>query len=291
MFDALVIAYLFLGGTGAALGGLLGLLTLGQVLGLGESGRGQHLNGLSSGQHRRFFGFGNVLAAAVCLLGAVCLLFDMERPDKVLVLLTSPNTSLVAMGAYSLGAVLLLSALAGVLHLHRRTLPPAAGALLCAAQLVAACVTMTYTALLLMGFRTVAFFQTWALVGLFFCSSASCGLALATLTGMVLRVFPLERGHERTAAAEAALSLLEGLFLVLFMIHAHYAAPQAFAQLATGPLAWAFWTVVVGCGVASPVAAWALPRFVRGYRLHGGLSPALVLLAGFALRFCVIAVV
>ena len=291
MFDALVIAYLFLGGTGAALGGLLGLLTLGRVLGVGESARGLRSDALSQDQRRRFFGFGNVLAAAVCLLGAVCLLFDMERPDKVLVLLTSPNTSLVAMGAYSLGAVLLLSALAGVLHLQRRTVPPAAGALLSAAQLVAACVTMTYTALLLMGFRSVAFFQTWSLVGLFFCSSASCGLALATLTGMVLRVFPLERGHERTAAAEAALSLLEGLFLALFMAHACAAAPEAFGQLAAGSLAWVFWVVVVGCGVASPVAAWALPRFVRGYRLHGGLSPALVLLAGFTLRFCVIAVV
>lgn len=304
MFDALVVAYLFLGGAGAALGALLALLTLSEGL-RAVRGRSGALvaagavagracgcdDALSAAQRERFLAFGNILSAAVCLLGALCLLFDMERPDKVLVLLLNPNGSIVAVGAYALFASLMLSALSGILRLYRPRSAAVVFGIVSVAQLASACVTMTYTALLLMAFKGVAFFQTWTLVGLFVCSSVACGLALAALAGMVLRVFPLERGHGRTVAAEAVVAVAEALFLGLFMAHASAVSTEAFSTLVFGPLAWVFWIVVVGCGIGSPVAAWGFSRFVRGYRLHGGLSPVLVLLAGFALRFCIVAVV
>lgn len=100
MFNNLIVAYLFLGGMGAGSCCMLNVL-----------GFATERAGIAS---RRLFGFGFLIASAVCTVGAFCLLADMRRPDEILILLTEPTLSVVSVGAYTLAATILCGVFSGM---------------------------------------------------------------------------------------------------------------------------------------------------------------------------------
>ena len=86
MFSELVVAYLFLGGTGAgacAVMAVAGLLVDGDQLRLCAASRFLDERGRAYGH---FFGTGLTAGVAVLVLGMICLTADVGRPDRLVLL-------------------------------------------------------------------------------------------------------------------------------------------------------------------------------------------------------------
>ena len=125
MLGPLIVCYLFLGGTGAgaclvlAVLGLLAPRELVAVRGAGGDGAGRRPAGAHAvlrppAAYRRFLAPGYRAALVALALGMVCLLADVGRADRLLLLLTSPAFSHVAVGAWSLAVCAVLAVLAGL---------------------------------------------------------------------------------------------------------------------------------------------------------------------------------
>ena len=84
MFSDFITTYLFLGGAGAGTCALLACLN---IACLRTSPAVRSFPQVKSVVLRRFYGFGFIFVALICALGALCLLFDMARPDKVIQLI------------------------------------------------------------------------------------------------------------------------------------------------------------------------------------------------------------
>lgn len=286
MFNNLIVAYLFLGGMGAGACAVLSVLSI--VL-LRSKSRTFGTRALASIPCRRLFGFGFLLAAAVCAVGAFCLLADMRRPDEVLVLLVSPTFTVVSVGAYVLAATILCAVVSGlawlgVFKIRRTTLR-----LIATVQVVLALAVMTYTALLLMTFWSVPFFSTPLIIALFLASSLSCGTAAVVLFAIVTRVWEnFAVSMRRLALADAVIIAVEALVLTAFVLVSCQVAPESAARLIGGELAVAFWAGLVAAGLAVPFVLYVAECAVPAARVNPLLPAVLVLVGGFVLRWCVV---
>lgn len=322
MFSMLVVLYLFLGGAGAgacAVAALLGLLSPRDAICV-EVSRKTALAG--AGIRRSFGGPASryvvraplvyrkllvplfAVALAAVSLGIACLLFDLGRADRVLLLLTTPAPTHIAVGAWALVATSALSAL-----------------LLCAWNAAALCfplavvraaevlaivvsfVAMAYTGLLLQTLDAVPLWGTVWLPILFILSSLSCGLALTMATvqvaGSALSFGALIR---RLTASDAAIIVVEAVataFLVAATLNMMGASPTAdptgaaaagsAAELLTGEGAWLFWGAFCGVGMAIPLVVEAVNLIGARVSSAASLATALCVLAGgLALRLCVV---
>lgn len=192
MFGELVVAYLFLGGTGGGacvVVGALGLMVDG-------SNMRQAILAQFRDECGRLYGrfFTSMLAAALGALGlgVVCLMADVGRPDRILLLMASAPITYLVVGAWAL----LVCALLGlwVLASWRGLLPTRLGLFraLHVLLMVAGFATALYTGLLLSSMPSVPLWNTPWLTAAFVLSSVSCGLALvlvATLTTGTLSAF------------------------------------------------------------------------------------------------------
>lgn len=289
MLNELTIMYLFLGGDGA--GATLVLTLISWLFTRGGLRRMDvecvHFAPIQG--ERRLFGFGYAAAAGLQLLGILCLLLDMGRPDKALTLFLNPHFSITAVGAYGLGAVIVLSAALAVVWLHnsfvRRWLVRVLG--LCA--MLAAAVVMAYTALLLQAFAGVEFWDSSWLIVLFFLSSASTGIAVVVAVSVVARVDMHWPGLvRRLFAIDMFVILFEALALVAYLMTSWPVAAGDVETLLTGGLAELFWGGFVLCGLVVPVVLNAGTRLLPGLRVHPGVICACVLIGGFCLRWCVV---
>lgn len=277
MFNDLIVAYLFLGGMGA------GACCVLCVLGLATERAGI--------AHRRLFGFGFLIASAVCTVGAFCLLVDLKRPDDILILLTEPTLSVVSVGAYTLAATILCGAFSGLAWLRAFPVPPLAMRIVAAVHIVLACAVMTYTALLLMAFSGVPFFRSLLLIPLFLASSLSCGAAAVTLCAVVTRTWDgLSFAMRRVALADAAILVVELLVLAAFVLASLQDAPASAWRLIGGDEAVPFWAGLVAVGLVAPLALYVLARKMPTLRIHPFVPATLVLVGGFVLRWCILAV-
>ena len=125
MLGPLIVCYLFLGGTGAgaclvlAVLGMLAPRELVAVQGAGGRGAsrgpaGAHAVLRPPAPYRRLLAPGYAAALVALALGMVCLLADVGRADRLLLLLTSPALSHVAVGAWSLAVCAVLAVLAAL---------------------------------------------------------------------------------------------------------------------------------------------------------------------------------
>lgn len=290
VFSALTTCYLFLGGTGAGAAFVLGLLEL--------AAAGQGAQGPAVEVARRFALPDDLFARAwpacfvVLALGVLCLLLDLGRPDRLLNLVASPAPTPVAVGSYALAAALVLAGGFSLGHLLDGAPVPLAAVRACAAAaVVAGAVAAVYTGVLLQGLASVLAWQTPLVPALFALSAASCGIACVFgAAAFVGSRTPVAAQMARLARIDGALIAAEALCLASWLAWAlaDEGAARAAIELLAGCLAWAFWGVLAGCGLAAPFAAERLlARDVTQARLLG--VAASVLAGGAALRVLVAA--
>ena len=284
MYGTLVIAYLVLGGTAA--GGFFAMAAW-SLFFRRPSRTYRHVRAFESLQTRAY---------TVCLillaLSILMLLWDLEYPEKALLILLRPHATALTFGAYSLVALILVGMLLVFDSLFRSHPEPrphqrVIEALCCACALA----VMAYTGMFLAGNPAVAFWNTGWLVALFVCSSLSCGVSLLLLVDyfikdqtLLLRAAkPLQTCHLACLAAEAA-------FLALFA-RAAFSNPEAGGawELLTSPDMLSTAVVgVIGFGIVFP-AILETYSITRKECRTIPVSDALCLCGGICLRYCVIA--
>lgn len=305
MYGLAVTFYLFLGATGAGAGVILSFL--GWRACANASAR------VSLAGWRRLLSAGYASVFFALLLGVLCLLCDLEHPERIVALLTSPAPAYLTVGAYALAACLAASGTCALawssrLHVFGRWLRVGGMRVLSVTCGALSLVVAAYTGLLLAGVRAVPLWNSWLLPVLFVASALSCGAALvmlvahlrgeagllALLTRWMLRVDVAAVLCE-AASAFALLALLSlqagsqpapGLVPPALGL----AAARSLQMLLSGDAAWLFWGGFVGCGLAVPLASGsvsAVRRAPLGARAATAVATG-VLLGGLALRACVI---
>lgn len=252
MYGTLIIAYLFLGGTagGAFLVAALWSLAF-------------HRAGLVRADWLRV-AFRNLrrvvypLATAILVVAMVCLLWDLEHPERALLIFLMPRPTVLTFGAVVLTTQLALGVLLSLANLFR--LPWFSGTVKRALE-VACCVTaplvMGYTGVFLYSNVGVPLWHTLTLVGLFFCSALSSGLSIVLLSNYFIQgqtyllraVRPLQKCHLVCLAAELIL-----MVAYVAWVAATPTTGTALAQLVSPDVLPAALIGAVGFGVALPAA-------------------------------------
>ena len=305
MFSALIVAYLFLGGSGA--GALVVLCVLecldaqrhqgqrrrallamaglyGQGIG-GSTSRAPHLP-------RNFYARAWPIALVMLATGILCLLCDIGHPERVLALVFSPEPTAVTVGSYALVVSLgVACAFAGLSLFEGFDIPMSAVRAVGVVGVVAGVVTISYTGILLQGMASVVFWQTPLLPAVFVLSALSCGMAcvfvaLAFTESRVTLVFPTSV----FAMLDSAFILLEAVALAAFVAvgFMHEESRDAAQALFSGDLRWLFWGGIVGIGLVVPFVLERL-SVPEGRRFQLLWTGAFVLAGGLMLRFCVVA--
>lgn len=302
MFGELVVAYLFLAGTGAggtAVAALADLVFVREPFGLHAARAFDEKR-----PAERLVALVFAASALALALGAACLALDLGRLDRVLALFASPAPTLMTIGAWSLA---LLAGATAALTLVRFLYLPAWRRLWVAAlevvAVVLAAVVAGYAGLLL---QTLVGVRLWTLPWvpvLFVLSAASCGCALPLAAmlfveddgALALLARALVRIDAGIIVAEAVAA---ALFLTAVLGSEHPGMQQSALSLLEGSAALPWWVGFVLCGVLLPLAAevawvwrqrasatsWQLPVAVTTFALTG----ALVLAGGIGLRAAVV---
>lgn len=322
MFSMLVVLYLFLGGAGAgacAVAALLGLLSPRDAVcvevpskaTLAGAGARRSCGGSASRcivraplVYRKLLVPLFAVALAAVSLGIVCLLLDLGRADRVLLLLTSPAPTHIAVGAWELVATAVLSAvLLCAWNAVALCFPLAVVRAMEVLAIVVSFVTMAYTGLLLQTLDAVPLWGTVWLPVVFVLSSLSCGLALTMVTaqvaGSALSFGTLVR---RLTVSDAAMIIVEAVataFLVATTLNMMSLSPAAdptgaaavasATELLAGEGAWLFWGAFCAVGMAIPLVVEAVNLVGARISSAASLATALCVLAGgLALRLCVV---
>lgn len=308
MFSALTTGYLFLGGAGAGACAVLSVLECAtarvrvneRLLALSARAHGgvpSRTLGARIALHlalpSEFFARAWPSCVVLLMLGTLCLVVDLGRPDRLPMLIVSPQMTPMAVGAFSL-MVCLVCATAFSCFSLLDTLVPTRGATLALAcvGLASGVVTAAYTGVLLCSLASVLAFQTPLLPAVFALSSLSCGLAVA------LGCFALVEARYPHARALFSLVSADSVIIVAEMAcAAAFAAWLALGErtaasaqaLLVGDLAGVFWGGVVVCGLVLPlVLERVLSQRNESFRVQLMWTAACVLVGGCALRFCVV---
>lgn len=282
IFSTLIVAYLFLGGTG---GGALVVLSLLEIANVPSIALRRWL--LPS----EFFARAWLACVVVLGLSVVCLLADVGRIDRAFLLFTSSAPSAIAFGAWSLAIACVLSgAFAaanafGAWEIRARMAVP-----LGIFGVLAGVAVIAYTGVLLYGAPSVVAWQTPLVPTLFTLSGISCGVALClAMWAFVECRAPLMCPFIALSRADSAVVLLEAACLVgytawLFASPATAAAGEA---LVAGDFRWAFWLALVMCGLVVPLAMERALTFSNSRNQLLWIA-LFVLVGGLALR-CLVA--
>lgn len=282
LYGPLIIAYLFFGG--AAAGALFVVAAWGILY-----RRHAHRPRMDEAFHAfrvRVYAIGFILL----FLAVLCLLWDLEHPERALLLFLRPHPTAITFGAYTLAIEgVLTAALFAACLLRKPSFSVRAFNILEVFCCLGAIATMAYTGVFLLQ-SAVALWQSWTLVGLFVFSSLSCGLSLALLADwftqgqtLLLRAAkPLQTFHLVCLAFEAA-------FLGAF-VYAAFENPSASMTtnvlMEPGMLSTA--TVgVIGMGIAVP-ALLEMYSLTRKECRTIPVSDAVCLFGGLCLRYCII---
>lgn len=280
MFTLLTTCYLFLGGAGA------GALVLLCVLEVARDRRWRRLV-LPDEAFARCW----PLCAGALALGILCLIVDLGRPDRLLVFAVSPQLTAMTVGAFALVVSLGCAGAFSVRALFDGVrIPRVVFGGLVAMGIVAGMATATYTGVLLQSLASVLFWQTPLLPVVFVLSSLSCGVGLVFLAAAFVETrHPFVRPLARLACIDGLFIALEAACLVVYLMLALSSEGSASAARALlfGDMAPVFWGGVVACGLVVP---FALERFLTHGNSRSQLVwiAALVLVGGFALRWCMV---
>lgn len=285
MFNQFIIMYLFLGGCGS---GILLIASLRSLMFHACPDRSKR----ETEVFRRWRNQCYVVGLIVTAVGAVCLLADLGRPERFLLLFFRPNSTYLTFGTFVLSALVatgLFLCASNILFvswvkLWMRKVAEA----LCAVFSVA---VMTYTGLFLQGLYAVAFWDTWFTPCLFVCSALSMGLSACFIIGALLRdSWLLQTDARGMRVAHIVIVACEAASLAGFLFAAgtgRVAAQESLGLLLSDPLLAWFAFGVLGCGLVLPIA---VEGVLLGRRLERPLplADALCIFGGFALRFCIV---
>lgn len=217
----LIVAYLFLGGTGA---GLFFWVAAFRLLGIIPDGYGLPA--------RR----GLAVAEGMLVLGCVCLLCDLGYPRAILAMFFPSHLNYITVGAWALAGMMLVGAAllwlppvrsgarrpgAAWESLRGAGRPTAGRTLLYILAMVLGLYVMVYTGLLLRLALGVDLWNSGWLPVLFLCSSLSSGYAAFTLCARMMDVPAAHRQGAQVASArlDGVLVAFEALAAVAFILH------------------------------------------------------------------------
>lgn len=272
MFGELIVAYLFLAGTGA--GGVAAASAADLLLVREPFGANVPPDFAEKRPVERLVAGVLALSCGALALGAGCLAADLGRIDRVLSLFLAPPATLMNLGAW---AVALLTALAAALALVRFLYLPWAGRCAVVVAEVVACglaaVVAVYAGLLL---QTLAGVRLWSspwVPVLFALSAASCGCALLMVGSLFAAADESVRKVTGAAARVDAVVIVAevvaaAFFLAFTMGSDHAGVRTSAASLLHGPAALPWWVGFVTCGLAAPLAV-EVGCLVRGHRRLG----------------------
>lgn len=281
VFSWYIVCYLFVAGVGG------GAFLIAFVAGLYDLRKGSARSAsiLSAAQS------GFRLAPVLALISVLLLFLDLEQPQRVFFLIIRPFGSVMGVGAWSLFLFALLSGLLVLTDIWK--LKVGERMRLAIGSAAAACVTVVivYTGVLLSSIPSVDLWRTPLLVILFALSSVSTGgAAILVWSSLVGTPAPCPVRRMLWNRDDAVLAI-EALALVCFVTRGLMAggmAAESAKMLLTGTAAPWFWFGVVIVGFLMTGACRVIGHWV-------GETPAVlmasvsVLIAGFALRYCIVA--
>lgn len=284
----LIVAYLFLGGAGAGAFFVLACVDW----------RNDRLDRLGMGapaerlRRAEFVRRGYVLSFAALLLGALCLLADLGRPEAAYLLFTRPTFSYISVGTYSLTVLLLCVAAAMAPALF--ALPRAFRKLkrfVVPLGLVAALFVMTYTGIFLQSMNAVPLWESPLLIVLFVLSALSTGVGLALMGSAGLGLRQRDGSLiQRLARVDLAVVVLELATATAYLatVAGSELGGQSVERLLSGDWSLAFLGGFVLCGLVVPGVLDAISaRKPAGEALDLAIA-CLVLVGGFCLRLSVV---
>ncbi len=308
LFSELAIAYLFFGGTGAGACVVLGLLECANIgrygmrpapsiLGLGASASASSASrlGVPAPSRRAGGSFavphelmarGWSLGLLFLATGALCLMADLGRPERMIALWIAPRPTVVTLGAWALLITLLAAtffAVAANGDCSRMApglfavaangdcsrMAPGLVLAVAAVAVIAGAVTTAYTGVLLGSLPSVVAFASPLVPALFCLSSLSCGVAVVfAAASFVNSRSPFGGALRRLARIDGVLIGAEGAALALYAAHL-FAQPATLTgawALVQGEMAVLFWVVLVAGGLVAPLI---LDRLLRAARRRG----------------------
>jgi formate-dependent nitrite reductase membrane component NrfD len=239
-----------------------------------------------------FFAPGYQLATLVLVLGAVCLISDLGRPDRVLKLFLHPTLSYVSFGTYALTISIICSlVMTAIWSLPILKLPTLAVRAIEGLGIFTALVLIGYTGLLLYSMGTGSLLGSLLIPVLFVFSALSCGIALLLfIAGLGGTFHHFSTTYRRLIKLDSVLICLElvalAVFLVLAVINTN-AADHALVLL-RGAQAPVFYLILIGCGLLLPLILENVPHL----HLERIVIPVAitVLVGGFTLRWILVQV-
>lgn len=285
MYGTLVIAYLFLGG--AAGGTFLVMATWSLVLHHAYP----HRSALVRRDFRLLRGHVYAIATAVLVAAMLCLLWDLDYPDRALMIFSFARPTVLTFGACVLAALLAVGVLLVLANLfHFRFFTGAFKRILEVVCAVLAAAVMGYTGVFLYSNVGIPFWHSPFLIGLFFCSALSSGLSVVMLVDyfshaeakLIHAVRPLQQCHLVCLAVELA-------FMVAFVV-ATWANPQtarATAVLLSPDVLSTALIGALGLGIAVPAVLESYALLRKEQRAIP-VSDFVCLIGAFCLRWTVI---
>ena len=285
----LIVAYLFLGGAGAGAFAILACIDA-WYGGFGGAffARAQEVGFVE----RRYASYlvkrGYVVSLVALLLGAVCLLADLGRPEIAYMLFTQPTLSYISVGTYSLTALLLcVSYLAMTRVFSLPSVLDRVKPVVLVFGFVAALFVMTYTGILLQSMTSIALWNSPLLLVLFFLSALSTGIALVMVCSTGLSSGRADSdGVHRLLKVDLATMVLEALVCAAYLaaVAGTELGAQSVERLLVGDSSAAFVGGFVLCGLVAPGAMNVISiKRSRDERMDLAIA-CLVLLGGFCLR-------
>lgn len=242
---------------------------------------------------RQFFGPAYGAGFMAVAVGALCLLADLGRPDRLLRLLFAPTLSFIAVGVYLLLALGLCSLVLCLVWCFGAARAPRW--LVAVARLgtvIGALAVMTYTGLLLASMPAIPFWNTAWVPLLFVASDFSTGIGLVVAAIVLFGSSDMFRTTiMRIKRWDAAVIAIEAICLGLLLGTAFFRGSTAQASatmMLSGSVAPQFWIMVVATGLVFPFLAERLGR-LGSQRMMLSVSAAL-LISCFFLRWCVVQV-
>lgn len=287
MFGPFVVLYLFLGGCSA---GILLATSVWSFAFHRSPNRTHPQSDAFRALRNRCFAVGFVLAC----LAAFCLLADLGRPERFILLFLRPSsTSVIAFGAFVLAGLIVVS---GFLAISNNCYIPFVSARMKAvAEIVCAILAiavMTYTGAYLQSTKAVAFWDTLFVPLLFVASALSIGVAAIFIVAAFIRdTWRVESGLLRLHGGHIAILVIEAVFLGAFLVvsaSGRGAAPESLALLFEGDLRIWFIGGVCVAGLAVPLASEVVCVALRRMRVLP-LADVFCLFGGYALRYCLVA--
>lgn len=274
MFSLLIVAYLFLAGSGC--GAFLSVAVL--------SYRARFSASLARPLSEIVLP-ALVVSCVMIAIGLVCLVFDLGRPLLALSVLLYPFSSILSLGAWALLFCMLIFIVLIADNMGVVSLSAKAAAVVEAAGCVVSVVVMVYSGLFLSTIWTIPFLASPFVVILFVLSSLSCGGGVILLLPLMCDV-PVQPIFDGIVSFDRVILVLEVIALGVYIALSLNNPRCVFAakRLVSGDLSALFWVVLVGCGLVVPGALEICASHVD--EKLSAVTGIALLVGGAALRYC-----